>query len=226
LLGDSLIGDSFELLSLLKRLSLYKNFKDEWWWPNSGTFEVVVGAILTQNSSWERVEVALNALRSAKLLSLEAISKTTPEILEERINSVAFYRKKSKVLITLSQNILDKFGSFKRFQEEVDREWLLAQRGVGFESCDSILNYGCFRKVFVVDNYTQKLVKEFGFEFFDYLELQEWMEEGLRGKTLFEGFSKAKEYAISHAMIVEFCKKNKKGSKIDITLLQNLRDHI
>ena len=132
-------SNSYELLIELRKKDLLKN-KPKFWWPNVGTFEVVVGAILTQNTKWENVEKALNQwkMKNGKW-KMEAVASFEPLFLAELIKPAGFYNQKAKRLIALSRNILRDFGNFESFKENVTREWLLAQKGVGFETADSIL---------------------------------------------------------------------------------------
>jgi endonuclease-3 related protein len=210
--------DATTLFKKLKSLGYDNNSRDDWWWPNSGSFEVVIGAILTQNTTWENVEKSLNNLKN--YLTLETFASLDINILKELIKPSGFYNQKAKYLKLLSENILNEFGDFDYFKSEVTREWLLNQKGIGFESADAILNYACYKEAFVVDSYTNRLLKEFGFEFESYRELQEWIVDSFYSgyKKVFN-FSRAKSYARAHGMVVEYCKKNRVKNKIDITEL-------
>ena len=213
-----MISDSFELFMSLKKLGYIKNTKDEFWWPNSGTFEVIVGTILTQQTKWQKVEKSLLNLKEAGLLDLESLTKIDTKELSLLIKPSGFYNTKAKRLKLLNQSIRDKFGDFENFQVEVSRRWLLEKKGVGEETADSILNYACYREAMVVDSYTAALLKSFGFEFEDYRGLQAWIIEGLKDydikvRELFPNIPKAQIYALFHGMIVEYCKEHKKGKK-------------
>ena len=213
-------SNSYELLMELRKKNLLEN-KPKFWWPEYGTFEVVVGAILTQNTKWENVETALNNLKlflssqvpssESNILKVEEIASFEPSFLAEIIKPAGFYNQKAKRLIALSRNILRDFGDFENFKENVSREWLLAQKGVGFETADSILCYACKREIMVVDAYTKRLLKTKGYEFESYDELKEWCERGV-----FESRDKLKDlyednlnlcFARFHGKIVEFMKK-------------------
>jgi len=200
-------SNSYELLVELRKKNLLKN-SPKYWWPNVGSFEVVLGAILTQNSKWEKVEIALNNLKN---ISLEKLVEFSEFELSQMIKSVGFYNQKSKRLILLAKNILEEFGSFEEFQKFVSREWLLSQKGIGFETADSILCYACFRETMVMDSYTKRLLKKNGFEFESYDEMKEWFENGIG-----ENWHKIANfydndlnlcYARFHGKIVEFMKK-------------------
>lgn len=192
------IDSSYELFEFLKSQDLLKNSPPHWW-PSYGTFEVVIGAILTQNSQWSRVQVSLENLKNADLLELEKLSMCDQSTLETLIAPSGMFKNKAKYLLLLAKNILDEFGDFENFCESVDREWLLDQKGVGKESADSILCYACKREVMVVDSYSARLVKKCGYEFEEYDELQSWCEDG----------HICDQYDLYHGMIVEFVKKHK-----------------
>jgi len=208
-----IMRDSYELWLGLKKLNLLEH-SPPYWWPNIGTFEVVVGAILTQQTKWQNVETSLQNLQDANLLSLEKLSQTPIMLLEEKIKPSGYYRKKSKVLYNLSNAIVESFGDFETFKESVSRKWLLSQKGIGFESADAILCYACKREVMVVDNYTNKMMKSFGYEFESYDDLQEWMMRGIEEN--YAAISKHYDEEISfftifsrfHGKIVEHSKEN------------------
>ncbi len=150
--------DSFELLKALKNQGYIKEEREELWWPKSGTFEVVVGTILTQQTKWERVESSLTNLRDKNLLDLDSIADIDLTELALLIKPSGFYNTKAKNLKKLCQNIIQEFENFENFVLHVDRDWLLLQKGIGEESSDCILCYACFRDVMVVDSYTSDCV--------------------------------------------------------------------
>jgi len=216
--------NSYELLKTLYYLKMPIQERDPWWWPNSGTYEVVIGAVLTQNTKWQKVEEALENLRSLDALTIEGLAKLDEELLREAIKPAGFYNTKAKRLKLLNQAIRDKFGDFTNFQYEVQRCWLLEKKGIGEETADSILNYACYREAMVVDSYTVALLKSFGYEFEDYRSVQAWIIEGIKDydikvRELFPNLPKAQIYALFHGMIVEYCKKYKKGKKVDVSPL-------
>lgn len=210
------IQNSFDLLSYLKTLNLLEH-SPSWWWPNCGSFEVVIGAILTQNTRWENVQKSLQNLHNAKILNAESerdlinFSQIDDKILATLIAPSGFANQKSKRLSLLSRNILDEFGSFEEFSKNVEGEWLIAQKGIGAESRDCILNYACLREVMVVDRYTQRLLNSVGIEMFEYEEIQSWLMSGLEWGDLSNLYGKreslAQIYARYHGKIVEFSKR-------------------
>jgi len=210
--------DSFELFSALEEIKLLEN-SPRLWWPEYGTFEVVVGAILTQNTQWSRVQISLENLRQKSLLEVETLSQCNHEILMELIRPSGLFKAKAQNLICLSCAIVEDFGSFEEFVLNVDREWLLSQKGIGPETADSILCYACARSVMVVDSYTARLLNAFGYEFESYDDLQEWCERGIRTHTK---ESKLPElFAHFHGMIVEYVKRNSQGKRVMVEACYN-----
>lgn len=210
------IDNSFDLLLFLKKQELIEEHL-EYWWPNSNEFEILVGAILTQNTKWINVEKSLENLRRLDLLNLKSLSNADLTLLTEAITPSGFKNQKSIRLIKLAQNIIEDFGNFKNFCELVTRDWLLCQKGIGPETADAILCYSCRQDYMVVDSYTNRLLKRFGYEFESYEELQSWLVYGIN-----ENYDKIAElygyeislnkiYARLHGKIVEFMKRNPKG---------------
>ncbi len=220
-----MIANSFELLKMLKNAGYLKELRDPLWWPNSGTYEVVVGTILTQQTKWEKVEKSLKNLKEAGVDSLEDISRLDNKTLSLLIKPSGFYNTKAKYLLGVCKNITEYFGNFEEFCDRVDREWLLMQKGIGQESADSILCFGCKRDIFVVDSYTSRLLKAFGYEFESYDELSEWMSSGILSNLdkvtdLYKKELSINEiYARFHGKIVEYCKQNSRGKQIEISAL-------
>lgn len=212
-----MIDCGHDLFLALQKLDLLEK-SPQHWWPNAYTFEVLVGAILTQNAQWTRVEQSLENLRKNDLLSLETLADAPIELLIECIRPSGFFKAKAKNIQTLCQNIIRDFGDFSNFQHEVSREWLLSQRGIGFESADAMLCYGCGREIMVVDKYTQKLLLALGWEFDDYEELQSWCMDGFTGADLH------RDLALFHGMIVEYMKRYKKGSLVKTSPLTLLSE--
>lgn len=186
----------------------------EFWWPNYGTVETLIGAILTQNTKWQNAEKSLDNLKKSDLLSLETLAQIDLPTLTFAITPSGFKNQKAVRLKQLCQNIVETFFDFENFQNEVTRSWLLKQKGVGEETADAILCYACQKEEMIVDKYTHRLVKQFGFEFESYEELKQWCEYGIN-----ENFDKIiqlygyditlnKIYCRFHGKIVEFMKQN------------------
>ena len=141
-------------------LKLYKDLGPRGWWPARSPFEVMVGAILTQNTSWKNVERAIGALRQSKVLAPRKIEKLTLGELASLIRSSGYYRQKALKLKALLQWFRNYGYSIKRVhssfkgQETKLRAELLNIYGVGPETADSILCYAFDLPFFVVDSYT------------------------------------------------------------------------
>lgn len=206
-----LVSDAEHLLQLLEGCQLLED-KPEFWWPNYGSFEVVVGAILTQNTQWNKVEISLKNLREANLLDVTCLSDIDVAQLQDYIKPSGLYKTKAQYLQQFATYLASTYGDFESFCDGVDRESLLQQKGIGFESADAILCYACQRDgVMVVDAYTARLMNALGYEFEDYHELQSWFlnTRDLEVRTL----------ARYHGMIVEYCKVNSKGKIVSIEAL-------
>ena len=217
--------NSFDLLVALKNQGYLKTLRDPLWWPRSGTFWVVVGAILTQQTKWEKVEESMAHLESAGIDSLEKLASLALEQLSTYIKPSGFYNTKAKNLSLLAKAILESFDSFEVFCETVDREWLLAQKGIGEESADSILCYACQQEAMVVDAYTARLLESFGYHFESYSALQEWVVEGIVSHQSKIDQFYGRDMALSeifarfHGKIVEFCKENSRGKVVNVECL-------
>lgn len=136
------------------------------WWPARTQFEVIVGAILTQNTSWKNVELAIAHLRAAGMLTPAAIGAARPARLQSLIRSSGYFRQKTKTLKAFVRFLEREFGgSLKRMFETPTaelREKILGVRGIGPETADSILLYAGERTVFVVDAYTHRILARHG----------------------------------------------------------------
>jgi len=131
------------------------------WWPARTRFEVIVGAFLTQNTSWKNVEQALRNLRKAGILNVDGIRRASVHNLEQLIRPSGYFRQKSARLKTFV-TFLDRHyvGSLSRmFAHSVEqlRPELLNLNGVGPETADAILLYAGKLPVFVVDAYTKRI---------------------------------------------------------------------
>jgi len=180
------------------------------WWPARTPFEVIVGAILTQNTSWGNVERAIANLRSAKMLTPSAISRARIAKLAALVRPSGYFRQKAKKLKAFVRFLQREYGgSLKRMfatPTDVLREKLLAVHGIGPETADSILLYAGEHAVFVVDAYTHRILGRHGITNGkpEYENVRALVEEALpRDSQLFNEF---------HALIVNtgknWCRKN------------------
>ena len=207
-----------DLISIYDKL--FEKYGNQNWWPvhsdlnsQDQKFEIIVGAVLTQNTSWKNVEKAINKLYENKLLNVEKFLefyKTDKEKLKEMIRSAGFFNSKVEYLYSASQFYLNFLKSEKK---SPTREELLELLGVGEETADSILLYVFNCPYFIIDSYTKRLfsclLKKEGKDFMghNYLEWQGFFHSNLeKNAELFKEF---------HALIVQFgkdiCFKNKKN---------------
>lgn len=149
---------------------MYRALRDAYghrgWWPGRSRFEIIVGAILTQNTSWSNVERAIASLRAAGLLDPRAMASCEDSALQEAIRSSGYYRQKSRKLRAfLAYLRLRHGGSLARMARtptETLRADLLGIWGIGPETADSILLYAFGRPIFVVDAYTHRVLVRHG----------------------------------------------------------------
>jgi len=143
--------------------TLYQCWGRQHWWPAQSPFEVIVGAYLTQNTSWTNVERALNSLRTAGILSISGIRHTPLPKLERVIRSAGYFRQKARRLKKFVQFLDQRYsGSLARMFAQPTaklREELLDLEGIGPETADSILLYAGNHPVFVVDAYTRRILE-------------------------------------------------------------------
>lgn len=190
---------------------LLKRYGALHWWPAETPFEVCVGAILTQNTNWQNVEKAILNLKREGLLSVEALWEIDRERLAQLIRPSGFYNVKSARLKDFLGWLLQRYGSLDAMFSgdwRVLREELVAVRGVGAETCDSILLYAGGKPSFVVDAYTRRLFSRLGLiaESDSYQQVRSLFMDALPPDSgLFN------EY---HALIVEHCKRHCKKKPI------------
>jgi endonuclease III related protein len=143
--------------------ALFAAYGPQHWWPGRTRFEVIVGAILTQNTAWTNVETAIRNLRSAGLLTPRSIDKVPLAQLARLIRSSGYFRQKARKLKAFVHFLKKEYsGSLtKMFQTPTLhlRDQLLAIWGIGPETADSILLYAGRHPVFVVDAYTRRILE-------------------------------------------------------------------
>lgn len=136
------------------------------WWPAQSRFEVIVGAYLTQNTAWTNVEKAIAQLRRARVLSVKEIREVSLRKLQTLVRSSGYFRQKARNLKTFIGFLDSRYsGSLDRmFAQPTEklRAELLALKGVGPETADSILLYAGNHPVFVVDAYTRRILERHG----------------------------------------------------------------
>lgn len=190
--------------------NLFDHFGPQNWWPGETPFEIIVGAVLTQNTNWANVAKAINNLRDAGLLSYSSLKLLTVDEIASYIRPSGYYNLKAKRLRNLLSMIeVVYFGELDLFLQdslESARENLLAVKGVGPETADCILLYACGLPTFVIDSYTHRVFSRHQLvdEETDYESMQD-----LFISQLPEDVELFNEY---HALIVrvasQYCKKN------------------
>ena len=148
-----------KLLELYNRL--YSAYGPQHWWPAETAFEIMVGAVLTQNTAWINVEQAIANLKDAGKLALNPMSRMTERRLARLIRPSGYFNVKARRLKALCAWLQAAGGvhRLRRIPTERLRPALLAVHGIGPESADAILLYAFKRPVFVIDAYTRRLLK-------------------------------------------------------------------
>ena len=220
---------------------LYGNFGPQGWWPitkkgkkypgyyplsysrkkDSEKFEICLGAILTQNTSWKNVEKALFNLTANKLIDVKKINAISKNRLARLIRPSGYYNQKAGRIKGFAKYILNKYGTnisllFKNSAEQARNE-LLSLSGIGPETADSMLLYAANRTVFVVDTYTIRAGKRlgwFGTEKNCYVVLSSNKDKNYKNiQAFFHNYLPVsyKIYNEFHALIVElgknYCRK-------------------
>ncbi|MDD3269078.1 MAG: endonuclease III domain-containing protein [Syntrophomonadaceae bacterium] len=181
--------------------TLLKTYGPRNWWPAKTPYEMMVGAILTQNTSWRNVEKAINNLKGC--LTPEFVSSVPNEELALLIRSSGYHNQKAIKLKSLTEW----FGKYaycaasaKKVDGEILREELLAIKGVGRETADSILTYALDKPFFVVDAYTKRILYRLGCDLSgSYDDIRTKIEQGIPNDLYI--------YNEFHALIVEHAKR-------------------
>ena len=190
---------------------LFDTFGPQHWWPGESPVEIMVGAVLTQNTNWRNVEKAIENLRQAELLDVLALHDVPLEELEELIRPAGYFRIKARRLHNLLELIVDGYdGSLDAmFRTGLPslREQLLGVSGIGPETADSILLYAGGLPIFVVDAYTHRVLARHGWigSDADYGEIQDYFQSYLPDDAAL--------YNEYHALLVHlgkhYCRKSK-----------------
>ena len=164
---------------------LFERFGPQHWWPGQSPFEIIVGAILTQNTNWANVEKAINNLKAANLLTPEKMHNLDISELAQLIRPAGYFNIKAKRLKNfiewLFKNHDGRLEKLENIRTEQLREELLAIKGVGPETADSILLYALDMPIFVVDAYTARIAARHGLieAGCDYGQLQDLFQTNL-----------------------------------------------
>ena len=188
---------------------LLNHFGPQNWWPAENELEMMVGAVLTQNTNWKNVEKAIRNLKKRNLLSLKGLQSLSLTDLAAEIRPAGYYNVKARRLKNLMDFIVGHYRAdlSQFFNDETQnlREGLLSINGIGPESADSILLYAAHRPIFVIDSYTYRIMHMHGLseEQANYYEMQDLFMDNLpHDPVLFNEF---------HALIVQtgknYCRK-------------------
>jgi endonuclease-3 related protein len=185
-------------------------FGPQHWWPGDSRFEIMVGAVLVQNTAWRNVERAIDNLRDANLMDARRMYALAPAELAELIRPAGYNQVKAKRLRNLLKFVLDAFdGSLDAmFRTDVQalRENLLSIHGIGPETADAILLYAGGLPTFVVDTYTHRVLARHGWIAYEatYYDIKEYFESALP--------TEAQLYNEYHALLVRvgkaFCRRS------------------
>ncbi|MDD5617991.1 MAG: endonuclease III domain-containing protein [Candidatus Omnitrophica bacterium] len=190
---------------------LHSSFGKQYWWPARTKLEVMIGAMLTQNTSWPNVEKAISNLKKKKFLSFKKLSNLKTDKLAALIKSAGYFNIKARRLKNLLEFINKNYKGNLSFMQKINtyalREELLNVNGVGQETADSILLYAFNKPIFVIDAYTKRIFSRLNKmpQDIPYQDAQNlFMKNLAKDSYLFN------EY---HALIVklgkDYCKKNK-----------------
>jgi len=189
--------------------TLRSAFGHQHWWPGETPFEVMIGAILTQNTAWTNVEKAITNLKSVRKLSFNALKNISQEELAQRIRPAGYFNVKADRLKHFI-GFLDREcgGDIQRLKKQsmvVLREKLLAVKGIGPETADSILLYALDKPSFVIDAYTKRIFSRHGLADIT-AGYHDWQKIFIRALAVDRNF-----YNDYHAQIVrlakEYCRK-------------------
>lgn len=187
------------------------------WWPAETAFEVVVGALLTQQTKWTNVEKAINGLKEHYMMDAFSLAQTDTDQIERLVRCCGFYRQKSLRLkeIAIFFNEHGTQNIFSLTAHEL-RQTLLSLKGIGNETADSIVLYAANKPKFVIDAYTTRMMRCIGIEG-DYMQLQRMFESALPADLdIYKEF---------HALIVEYSKAYCIRKRCDECILKELDEN-
>ncbi|MCG8325520.1 MAG: hypothetical protein MI673_08385 [Thiotrichales bacterium] len=194
-----------QLLELYQRL--YKSYGPQHWWPARSRFEVMVGAILTQNTAWTNVERAITNLKKAHCLHAEALLELRDKQLAHHLRPSGYFNIKTRRVKSFCRWYLEsgQYRRLKNLHTDALRNELLSVNGIGPETADDILLYAFERPVFVIDAYTRRLLARLG-----------WADGDEHYETLRAAFETALDpdtalFNEYHALIVRHAKEKCSG---------------
>ena len=141
---------------------LLECYSPQKWWPcqSGARWEIIAGAILTQNTAWTNVEKAIGNLLAADVMSPQRVLETSDDELQELIRPAGFFKQKCAYLKAMAAFMLEHEDEFEQSADVWTlRKQLLAVKGVGRETADSILLYAFNKPIFVIDAYTRRVAE-------------------------------------------------------------------
>ena len=185
---------------------LYRRYGPQHWWPAETPYEVILGAVLTQNTAWPNVEKAIANLKQANALDPNNIIEMEENRLKALIRPSGFYNQKAERLKIITNWYSENSGNARSMDRMKLRERLLEIRGIGKETADSIILYAFEKPIFVVDAYTRRFCGHHNLmEEGDYDDYRLMFEDAIG--------LKAKVFNEYHALIVAWGKENKQYQK-------------
>ncbi len=194
--------------------TLFTSYGPQGWWPINNEykkrltlsdpekFEIIIGSLLTQNTSWIQVEKALNELRKNNCLTPQKIIETKQETLAQYIKSSGYNNQKAERLKIIAQFLLQHpLAELQQMETNELRTLLLSVKGIGPETADSIVLYAFSKPSFVIDAYTRRIMSRIGMCRKDvtYEELQELITRSIPVDV--------EMYTEYHALLVEHAKR-------------------
>ena len=198
MLKDPFIQQSYD--------ALFARWGEQHWWPAQTRLEMMLGAILTQNTAWTNVEKAISNLRKNNALNFQTLDNASQEQIAEWIRPAGYFNQKAGYIRVMIETI------HKRFDDSLDklfaldtpafRKELLSWKGIGPETADSILLYAAKRPVFVIDAYTKRVCSRHG-----------WCDKKAAYDSVAKLFTDnlpedVHLYNEYHALIVRLCKEH------------------
>jgi endonuclease-3 related protein len=188
---------------------LFDHFGPQGWWPGETELEIIIGAILTQNTSWKNVEKAIKNLKEKNLLEIKKLSRIRKDTLAQLIRPAGYFNIKSERIKEIVKFLVKRYNgnlsALKRKEGDVLRRELLSVKGIGKETADSILLYALKKPFFVVDAYTKRILSRHNLITKDatYDEIQNFFHKNLPREE--------KVYNEFHALLVRlgktYCRK-------------------
>lgn len=215
-----MIQNNVKIYPLQLYTILFNAFGPQQWWPMDHThhhqfktdprFEVMIGAILTQNTTWTNVEKAIYQLKQQNLLNINQLALADSSLVKQMIKPSGYFNQKTKRLQTLAQYLKKYYNSdlnsFFAQSLPILRKELLSLHGIGPETADSVILYAAEKPIFVVDAYTKRLCTRIPLPINSqsYDDIQQFFQDHL--STHYSNHELVQIYNEFHALIVNLGK--------------------